>query len=192
MANAETAQTENSWRWLVGCGGTVLALVVLGGLLWWRLGLVLLVNPTGTLAATQSRWDAAAVDTYTLTVSVEQPFDENVVYEIYVEGGMVVEATRINPGAYRFSADPNRFTADPSEVTGYTIDGLFNTAARVMRDLPNAGVTGATGTHVRYNPNDHYPRLIVENRCGLLFSSIDECLTRIEVLAFTPEPSPQT
>lgn len=193
MASANGTQPRNGRRGLVGCGGGLLGLGVVVGVVWWRLGLVLVVNPTGHYMAAQARWAQAAVPAYTLTVNVAQPFREDAVYELRVADGEVTEAVRMNPGAYRYAAAPTRFAAAPSEVAGYTVDGLFISAGRLLRDLPAVGVTATPdGTHIRYDPDYGYPLVIVENRCGLLFSSVDECLTRVEVLAFTPEPAPQT
>jgi len=164
-------------------------LVVLAGVVvWWRLGFGIIVNPAGALTAAQARWDTAAVSRYALTVLVEQPFDENAVYELQVVNGVVTEAVRINPGAYRFSENPTRFEATPAEVAPYTIDGIFSITARVVDDMAAPTITTPGGTQVRYDPTYGYAQLMVENRCGLLFNSVEECLTRIEVLAFTPAP----
>ena len=188
----KTQTRTTGQRWLLGCGGALLLAVGVITLAGWLLGLRVVFNPPQQLTHAQTRWDTAAITGYTLTVEVLQPFGEDVVYEFTVMDGNITEAVQMNPGVYRYDATPPRFEIDPSQVTSYTVEGLFNRAARITEKLPAMMVIVApTGTHIRYNANDGYPEYMLDNRCGLLFSSVNECLTQITVLAFKPEPSPQ-
>ncbi|MEO0562811.1 MAG: hypothetical protein AAF125_11900 [Chloroflexota bacterium] len=147
----------------------------------WRL----ILFPISAHQQATAQWERAAITDYDLTVRVLLPLRDDSVYELTVVDGDVSEAVRINPGSYRFEADPNRFPVEPSNIERYTLNGLTRIAQRVVTDRPAVVVSPPQGTRITYDATHGFPSLIVENTCPP-FVTIEDCISSYEVLAFEP------
>jgi hypothetical protein len=143
------------------------------------------LNPGAQFDEARARWQAADIDSYTLFVEVQAPFQTSGVYELTVQDGELTDAVVYNPPTFRFDPNAPAFDVPVSQGAPYTLEALFDRAARLQQDFAPLHIYTAGTSHVRYDEDDGYVTELVDNTCGWLTLAA-ECVTRIRVIRFDP------
>ena len=170
------------WRWLL----PILLLMLVCAGVWWFGSVRITLNPQGTHTQALTRWTIANLTAYEMTVIVVEPLRENAVYELVVENGSITQAATMNPGTFRFDANPPRYEIDPVFATAYTIDSLFGRTERLIRNFNIIHIYTPGTSQVHYHPGLGYPTDLTNNTCGIFAADIDACITHIQVVRLEP------
>jgi len=147
-----------------------------------------MIAPVRTHQQAERTWSEQRPATYEIAVWVVRPLRENEVIEMSVTDNAITRAASINPGLYRFQQDPPRYDLPPQLASAYTVDGLFGQAERIAQGLGPLHIHTPDMTHILYDPAYGYPQRIVQNSCIPLLNDLPACITRYEVVSFTPGP----
>lgn len=183
MMQASSAQTQQrAWLWWGIAFGVVVVMIAVAVIAF---GLRVSLNPAAQFADARAQWQAAAIDSYTLFVEVQAPFQTSGIYELTVQDGELTDTVVYNPPTFRFDPDAPAFDVPISQGEPYTLDGLFNQAERLTADFSAFHIYAAYSSHVLYDEEHGYVTELIHNSCGWL-TLAEECITRIEVVRFEP------
>lgn len=156
---------------------------ITGGV-WLWLDVRVSLNPQANHDAARAQWLRNAPPDYRMWVRVQEPFATSGMYELTVRGRELAQVRLFNTLAFRFDPDAPAFDVPLEQGIPYTVEVVFDDAADLVADLPAVHLYTPGSSHVTYDPVVGYVTRYVRNTCGLALSTVEQCVTDIEVVRF--------